>query len=174
MSEYTELYGFTSDQTISFFAGRLREEVSDKQSSEAESSEAEMVYVASILAHFAQTSRSDATYMSSPGSLCDVFDAFVFRGSDEVLVQDPEILEIAGTHVLFLAGFFRDQMQKKHNLEWYDFIGGSFFGGASARLQKEKRAALLRGVAANFNFWAVSCRNLSRTLRDERYLLRLD
>ncbi len=171
MGDLTELFAVDSKQALMFFFERLKDGVS------LGATQAEALYVASILAHYAQTSRSDTTCMPPAANLYDVLDNFVLPGLTAQGfsgLQDPEILETAGSQTLLLVGFFRDQMKRKHNLEWYDEIGSGFFGRASDRLRHGKKANLLRQVAQHFPMWAISCNNMSRTLREERYLLKLD
>jgi hypothetical protein len=170
MSDFQELLGIDSNQTIQFFLAYLKDEITS-----AEVTSAETVYVASILAHYAQTSRYDTTYMSPSGSLYDILDDFVLptlTNEASSGLQDPEILEVAGSQTLLLVGFFRDQMKKTHNLGWYDSLGRSFFSRAGNNAKESKKRYLLYGVAEHFPLWAVYCRNMNRTLRDERYLLR--
>jgi hypothetical protein len=168
---FTELFAVDSKQALTFFFERLKDGVN------LGATQAEALYVAGILAHYAQTSRSDTTCMPPASNLHEVLDNFVLPGltADGYSgLQDPEILEAAGSQTLLLVGFFRDQMRRRYNLEWYDEIGSGFFARASDRLQHGKKANLLRQVAQHFPMWAVSCNNMSRTLREERYLLKLD
>ncbi len=170
MGDLTELLEVNSKQALMFFFGYLENEVVSTVTRE------EMLYVAGILAHYAQTSRNDTSCMPPAGSLYEILDTFVLPGlTAEGLsgLQDPEILEVGGSQTLLLVGFFRDQMKKNHNLGWYDHLGSSFFARASDRLQGRKKSHLLQKVAGNFPLWARSCRNVSRTMRDERYLIKL-
>jgi len=163
------LLGVNAEQTLKFFFEYLG------SGTALGATQAETLYVAGILAYYARTSRSDPL-MSPSGSLYDILDTFVLPGftpEGSPGLQDPRILEIAGSQTLLLVGFFRDQMKKKHNLEWYDSLGCSFFGRASERLRERKKAALLRLVAQHFSMWAIVCCNMSRTLREKRYLLKL-
>lgn len=170
MGDMSELFGVSSEQAFWFFFERLEERTSGM------ASQPETMYVASVLAHYAQTSRFEPGYMSPSGSLYDILDTFVlpgFTAEGSVGLQDPEILEVAGSHSLLLLGFFRDQMKKRHNLRWYDSLGSSFFSRAGSRTKESGKAQLLQQVGSHFVFWTTTCRNMSRTLREERYLLRL-
>ncbi len=172
MSDYlTELLAVNSDQALNFFFGYLETEVASKRVTDDET-----WYVASVLAHYAQTCRYNRNFMSPSGSLYEILDNFILPGLTEEGrsgLQDPDILEIAGSHTLLLVGFFRDHMNKRNKVEWYDCVGSSFFDRASYRLLERKKAILLQRIAENFPLWAISCRNVSRTLKDERYLLKL-
>jgi len=166
------MFGVNSKQAFDFFLRYLCEEVVSKNVSEMET-----LYVASVMAHYAQTSRHEAMSMSPSGSLYDILDTFVlpgFTAEGAAGLQDPEILEVAGSHTLLLVGFFRDQMKRQHNLGWYVRLGQSFFDRAGSRLKAEKKAGLLRSVALNFPLWATACSNMSRTLREERFLLKFE
>ena len=50
----------------------------------------------------------------APGSLGAVFDHFV---ADTTLLDDRLMMETAGAQCLLLAGFFEDQMRRRHNLK---------------------------------------------------------
>ncbi|MFZ1019454.1 MAG: hypothetical protein WAN61_00475 [Minisyncoccia bacterium] len=122
---------------------------------------------------FLERRKNGRPHRASWGEFQDTFVLPGLTAEGASGLQDPEILEIAGSQTLLLVGFFRDQMKKTHNLRWYDHLGSSFFARASDRLEGRKKAHLLWQVAGNFPFWARSCRNVSRTLGDERYLLKL-
>ena len=172
MGDLTELLAVDARQALMFFYGYLEEDVVRTVS------QAETLYVASILAHYAQTSRSDTSCMPPAASLYEILDNFVLPGLTEkgdFGLQDPEILETAGSQTLLLVGFFRDQLKKtRHNLRYYDSLGSSFFVRASEHRPGEKKARMLRQVGEHFPLWSASCRNISRVIRDERYLLKLD
>ena len=171
MGDWAGVSEVDSAQTLRFFFERLQDEVPEEVPWK------ETAYVAAILAHYAQTPRYNPAFMSPSGSLHEILDNFVLpelTAEGSLGLQDSEILEVAGSHTLLLAGFFRDHMERRHNLRFLDDLGCSFFLRASDRLREKKRADLLRRVARNFSLWTVSCCNLSRTLREERLLLRLD
>lgn len=169
MSDFAELLAVNSDQTLRFFAENLEDENKG-------ASQAEIVYVAGILAHYAQTSRNTDFFMPPATSLYEILDNFVLPGltpEGAVLMQDPGLLELAGSQTLLLTGFFRDQMQKKHNVKWYEYLGRGFFEKASDGLIGRNKAHLLGQVALHFSLWAISCYKVSRKLREKRYLLTL-
>ena len=76
------------------------------------------------------------------GNLSAVFDHFVF---DTTLLHDSLMMETAGAQCLLLAGFFEDQMRRRHNIRWYAELGASFFSRAAVQEQSAsaKRARLL-------------------------------
>lgn len=71
----------------------------------------ELLYNASVLAHYAQISVDAEMAMSAPADLTAVFDQFV---SDTTGLNDPLMMETAGAQWLLLAGFFEDQMRRRH------------------------------------------------------------
>src|SRR5262245_12982717 len=71
----------------------------------------ELLYNASVLAHYAQVSTQTTSEWPSPTTLTEIFDHFV---ANTDLQHDSEMMEIAGTQCLLLAGFFEDQMRKRH------------------------------------------------------------
>ncbi len=170
MSDFSELLDVNSKQAICFFYESLLEEVPTNIPA------TETLYVASILAHYAQTSRSDPSHMSPSGSLFEILDNFVLIElvDEGTALRDPGILETAGSQTLLLAGFFRDQMKKVHNVRWYDELGKGFFSRASSSVGEKKKAILLRSVAENFPVWTSSCQKLSRNFRERPYLLKLN
>ena len=171
MSELRELLGLSSDQVIGFFQEYLKDEVNTRKVSDAE-----VRYVAGILAHFAHTSRCGNSSLPMPISLFEILDNFVLPElQTEVFgrIQDPEILEIAGSQTLLLAGFFRDQMKRRHNVGLYDQFGSSFYLRASENTRQKEAKDLLRRVSSNFSDLALSCRNLNRTLWEQKHLLRI-
>ena len=84
----------TQAQALRFFFERLRDVVD-----EDDASSAELLYNASVLAHFATTSATaTGAFPVCPTSLTTVFDVFVLDRSQHV---DPEIMEaeIGRAHV---------------------------------------------------------------------------
>jgi hypothetical protein len=70
-----------------------------------------------------------------------------------------------------LAGFFEDQMRRRHNIGWYAELGAGFFHRAAAREQSQHKARLLDAIAIRFEPWRQRYARLSRELRDRPYLL---
>ena len=157
---FCELFGVDSDTAFNFFLSGLREVTGRKPNDE-------MFYVASILAHYTQTSRHDTWSMPALANLSEVCDQFLLLETD-----DPEILEIGGSQILLFAGFFRDRMCHRHNVRWYDELGQSFYDRASDRTPETKRQKLFEGMAASFPNWTLICRDLSRSCYENRYLLK--
>jgi len=131
----------------------------------------EILYNASVLAHYAQTSTVSSTDFPAPRSLEFVFDNFV---NDSWFSIDAEMLETAATHCLLMAGFFEDQMRNRHNVGWYSSLGSSFFYKASLCEEKKIRAEFLKTMSRSFEPWRQRHSRLSRELRVTPYLLRMD
>ena len=127
----------------------------------------ELMYNASVLAHYAQISTQPDAELSTPGNLSDVFDHFV---SDASPLQDS-LLETAGAQCLVLAGFFEDQMRRRHNIRWYADLGATFFSRAAVQEPSLHKAQLLDTIARRFEPWRQRYARLSRELRDQPYLL---
>jgi hypothetical protein len=127
----------------------------------------ELLYHASVLAHYAQVSTQADIELSVPGNLSAVFDHFVAGASP---LHDSR-LETAGAQCLVLAGFFEDQMRRRHNIRWYAELGATFFSRAAVREQSSHKARLLDSIARRFEPWRQRYARLSRELRDEPYLL---
>jgi hypothetical protein len=152
--------GVTGRQAFQFFFEHLRD-VTDTTDPPAN----ELLYNASVLAHFASTSTASAdTFPATPASLATVFDLFVM---DRSLVRDPEIMEIAAAQCLLLTGFFQDQQKRRHQVEWYAGLGASFYASAAEAGRDPARARLMRTMARRFDFWRTHQHRLARELRDE-------
>jgi len=71
----------------------------------------ELLYNASVLAHYAQVSTQASVDVPAPANLSAVFDCFVF---DNGVPHDGLMLETAGAQCLLMAGFFEDQMRRRY------------------------------------------------------------
>ena len=165
-SLFEELIAINSANALNFFVENLRETVGARQVNENE-----VFYVASVLAHYSQTSRSDTTSIPSMAGLSEVFDNFILQ---TVTGHDSELLEMGGSQVLLFAGFFRDQMSRRHNVKWYDQVGQSLYEKAGQYSASVKKRQLFDGLSESFPVWTMTCRDLSRTLRDNQFLLRIN
>jgi hypothetical protein len=128
----------------------------------------ELLYNASVLAHYAQISTHADIDLPAPANLSVVFDHFV---SDSSLLHDSQMMETAGAQCLLLAGFFEDQMRRRHNLRWYAELGAGFFSRAAVHEPSPPRARLLDTIARRFEPWRQRHARLSRELRDQSYAL---
>ena len=128
----------------------------------------ELLYNASVLAHYAQVSTQADVDWPAPANLSVVFDQFV---SDPTLLHDSLMMETAGAQCLLLAGFFEDHMRRRHNIRWYAELGASFFSRAAAQEVSPPKARLLDTIARRFEPWRQRHALLSRELRDRPYVL---
>jgi len=162
MDPLGELVSTDHNQTLEFFLVGLQdlcEPTVDRQ---------ELLYNASVLAHYAQVSTHADADLPAPASLTALFDQFVL---DTTLSQDSLLLETAGAQCLLLAGFFEDQMRRRHNIRWYAELGASFFSRAASREQSFDRARLLDSIARRFEPWRQCHARLSREFRQRPYVL---
>ena len=162
MGPLRELLSADHRQALEFFFVGLKD-VSDPAVDRQE-----LLYNASLLAHFAQVSTQTAVDLPTPANLSAVFDAFV---SDTTLQQDSLMMETAGAQCLLLTGFFEDQMRHRHNIRWYAGLGAGFFGRAAAQEQSPQKARLLDTMAKSFEPWRQRHARLSRELHDQAHLL---
>jgi hypothetical protein len=160
------LLAVTNDHALRFFFEHLRDVTEDDHPSERE-----LLYNASVLAHFASTSSASDEFPSTPSSLSCVFDVFLMDRSQHF---DPEILEAGGSQCLLLTGFFGAQLCQRHNLDWYASLGASFYEQASAQEDDRARADMMRTMAGRFTFWRRQGARLARELHDARLLLRIN
>ena len=128
----------------------------------------ELLYNASVLAHYSQVSTASETDFPATASLTFVFDQFVLGAE---LADDSVMMEVAGAQCLLLAGFFQDQMRGRFNLPWYATLGAGFFRRAAAHETSAKKAQLLDGLGRRFEPWRQTHARLGRELRQRPYLL---
>ena len=162
MDSLGELLASDHRHTLEFFF------VSLKDVSEATVDHEELLYNASVLAHYAQVSTQAAYDMPAPSTLAAVFDQFIL---DDTTHQDSAMLETAATQCLLLAGFFESQMRRRHNIRWYAELGAGFFNRAALQEPSAPKARLLDTIARRFEPWRQRYARLSRELRDEPYIL---
>ena len=162
MGPLRELLAADQRRTLEFFFLGL------KDVAEPTVDRRELLYNASVLAHYAQISTRADVDWPAPADLSAVFDHFV---ADTALLQDAQMMETAGAQCLLLAGFFEDQMRGRHNIRWYSELGASFFSRAAAHEQSAPKARLLDTIARRFEPWRQCHVRLSRELRDQPYLL---
>jgi hypothetical protein len=162
MGPLRELLATDHRHVLEFFVMGLRdvsEPTVDRQ---------ELLYNASVLAHYAQVSTQADVEWPAPANLSAVFDHFV---SDTTLLRDSFMMEVAGAQCLLMAGFFEDQMRQRHNIRWYAELGTDFFSRAAVHQRSSRKAQLLDAIARRFEPWRQRHARLSRALRDQPYLL---
>jgi hypothetical protein len=162
MEPLRELLASDHRQTLEFFVTGLRD-VCD-----ADVDHRELLYNASVLAHYAHVSTQSGTELPTPATLSELFDAFVL---DTSLIHDSSMMEAAGAQCLLLAGFFENQMKTRHQIGWYAKLGAGFFDRAAAHERSTKKARLLDAIARRFEPWRQRHSQLSRELREQQYLL---
>jgi hypothetical protein len=162
MGPLQELLAVDQRRALEFFVTGLQD-VSDPGVDRQE-----LLYNASVLAHYAQVSTCAGLEMPAPADLTAVFENFVLNTS---LPQDADLLEIAGAQCLFLTGFFEDRMRARHDIRWYAELGAGFFTRAAGHEGSTKKARLLIGIARHFEPWRQRHARLSRELREQQYLL---
>jgi hypothetical protein len=159
---YHELLASDDRRTLEFFLVGLRD-VCDPATDIGE-----LMYNASVLAHYAQVSTQAEDDLPTPANLSAIYDHFV---ADPALIHDSHMMETAGAQCLLLAGFFEDQMRRRHNIRWYSELGAGFFRRAASHESSVRKARLLETIARRFEPWRRSHARLSRELRDTRYFL---
>ena len=162
MEPLGELLAVDSDRALEFFLVGLQDV------SESSVDRHELLYNASILAHFAQVSTHADGDMPAPADLSVLFDQFV---ANTTVPADGTLMEAAGAQCLLLAGFFEDQMRGRHNIRWYSELGAGFFTRAATHQESRQKAVLLTMLARHFEPWRQRHARLSRELRQQAYLL---
>ena len=162
MEALRELLAVDERRALEFFVVCL------KDVSEATVDRQELLYNASVLAHFAQVSIHSGTEMPAPTDLGTIFDNFV---ADTTFAEDGLIMETAAAQCLLLSGFFEDQMRRRHSIRWYAELGAGFFNRAASRQTSSQKARLLVMLARHFEPWRQRHARLGRELRDQPFLL---
>jgi hypothetical protein len=157
-----ELLATDERQALEFFFSRLQDVSGPSVNRE------ELLYTASVLAHYALISTESDQDMPTPATLSAVFDHCVF---DTTLLHDSVMMETAGAQCLLLAGFFEDQMRRRHNIRWYAALGASFYSRAALQEPSPHKARLLDMIGRRFEPWRQRYARLGRELRDQPYLL---
>ena len=161
-SPLRELLAIDHRQALEFFVVRLQDVTEPTVDRD------ELLYNASVLAHYAQVSTYSDVDLPTPLNLSVVFDRFVV---DSSFRRDGALMETAGAQCLLLAGFFEGQMRVRHNIRWYAQLGASFFTSAARQEPSLRKARLLDAIAKGFEPWRQRHAQLSRELRDQPYLL---
>lgn len=149
---YQELLGVDMGTAVRFFYNGLTEVAGQKPKDQME-------YVASVLAHFSLTPRSDlADAWSGVGDMREVLERFSL-----VYQEDSKMMEIGGSQLLFIAGFFRGALSNQvYKLGWCDHQGSLFYKRASELAEREKRRILLERMSQTFPDWTAICSDLNR------------
>jgi hypothetical protein len=154
----------TEQQALRFFFEHLRDvtEPSDPPVRE-------LLYNASVLAHFASTSTASCdVFPPSPTTLSTVFDVFVL---DQSQSADAEVMEAAAAQCLLLTGFFLDQQKARHQVEWFAMLGASFYLRAAAASRDRTRRVLMTVMAERFGYWRQQQHRLAIELREAPLLI---
>lgn len=162
MQPLGELLASDHRQTLEFFYVGLQEVVDSSVDRH------ELLYNASVLAHHAQVSSHAVSELPTPASLATTFDTFVLDASQ---TGDADMMEAAGAQCLLLAGFFEDQMRRRHSINWYARLGAGFYYRAATHQQSVAKARLLTAIARRFEPWRRVHSALARSLRDLPYLM---
>ena len=162
MDPLGELLSSDHRRTLEFFVMNL------KDVSEPTVDQQELLYNASVLAHYAQISVDSDVPMATPADLIAVFDHFV---ADMNVLTDPLMLETAGAQCLLLAGFFEDQMRRRHNIHWYAEIGAGSSGAPLWPSSPRRKRSCSTPSGRHFEPWRRRHARLSHELRDSPYLI---
>ena len=162
MSTFQELIAVDHRRALDFFVEGLQDV------SGAGADREELLYNASVLAHYAQVSTHSDSEIPAPASLMSVFDQFVLNTG---VPLDVQAVETAGAQCLLLTGFFEGQMRGRHAVQWYASLGSGFFHQAASYEDSAKKARLLSALGRHFETWRQRYALLSRELRDRPYVI---
>jgi hypothetical protein len=162
MEPIGELLAVDERRAFEFFVTALQD-VSDPKVDRQE-----LLYNASVLAHYAQVSVHAEVDIPAPENLSAIFEQFVINSS---LPDDTLLMETAGAQCLLMTGFFEHQMRGRYNIRWYAELGAGFFTRAATHEGSRHKARLLTMIARHFEPWRQRHARLSRELRDQPFLL---
>ncbi len=134
----------------------------------------EVMYVTSIVASHAQTSREESNGLPLPASLREIYEKFVLDDLDGkclINMQDPEILTQLAALTLIQNGLFRNRTRGSAATHLYDKMGSEFFLRASEKTPGDKMSEVFHGVAVRFTPWARTNSKMWRDLGDNYYLI---
>ncbi len=166
MGYMAELLEVSENQALEFFFKAIISEEYPEGSSKLE-----IKYIASIMAHYTQVSTVSSSHFPMSRNLGQIFDEFVLNTS---VHTNPEIMEWAGAQTVILAGFFGSQMSRRNNLPYFEEVGRSFYIRASLFTKVKAKKELFERVSSHYPDWTKTLNSLSKTLRDNRYLIRLE
>lgn len=152
------------EKAVGFFYDGLRE-VSDQKNKE------QMEYVAGVLARYSLVHRMSEWPMAPMANLSEVFENFYMRLTD--LANDPKILEAGGSQIILLAGYFRNQMKRRHNVVWFDEMG-QFFYTRAGECSLGKKSKFFFGLSGSLPQWNIACCKLSDYHRENRFIIKVD
>lgn len=160
-----ELLAVNETQALQFFFTGL------KDVSGPSARQDEVLYNASVLAHYAQVSCVyDGHDTPCPRTLMCVFDNHYGKLST---FRDENLFEVAACQTLMLTGFFGSRMGVRHNVSWYKRVCAGFFQSASHVSVLAERREFFARMASRVDLWAERQARLERELRDTPYLLRV-
>jgi hypothetical protein len=163
MDPLSHLFATDQRRTLQFFFTGLKDVTADEQVDPPA-----LLYNASLLAHFASTSTSSADRLPAMAGLGEVFDRFL---ADPGSRHDTELMEWAAAHCLLFTGFFHDQLQRRHNLEWYGQLGANFYDLAASAAHEAARKHMMERMSKDFVAWRRRYLRLAHELRDQPYLI---
>lgn len=177
MSVLDDLLGSDLKHTFHFFIRELNEVAARRKYDEDQ-----MMYVASILAHFSLVPWSNGrpvTLADGP-SVPEVFtrtelSPYLYErlfGNREIV--GAQVLEHKGAYIFLMTGFFRSQMQGQNNVRLYEEIAQGYYLQAYYTIRNNKRKRFLGNFSHALPFWADRCSELNKNLQDKRLLLRFE
>jgi len=174
--DFEDLYGVTEERALNFWASHLHDAMGSKRWSQIRDTTG--VYLASVLGHFCLQPVDRMEILSpdySPGDLEFRQFADLAQIADLMMCQlttakNPRWMESAGAHILLYAGFFQDQNQNRHNIEFFSTMGRECYLMAAVG----KREKTMKLMASEFNQYLFYLASLHRHLRESRFLIRTD
>jgi hypothetical protein len=165
MDPLHDLLATDQPQTLHFFIDALREVAPGHVSSDP--GHRELLYTASILAHYALVSSHSTSDLPLANTLRQLFEQYVV---DTTAHHNPELMEGAAAQSLLLTGYFGEGMERRHSVRAYSEWGKRFFEMSAVG----RRRDLLLGMSQHYEPWRDTLRDLHGFLHDRRYLLELN
>ncbi len=168
--EFREILGVDKNVSLEFFVSHLIEIVPEGSPTPAGRARADEIgFVASILADSTDTLATRGLEHRQT-ELWKLFEHYVLRQS---ALNNLSVLEYAATQGVIYNGFFRSQMMRRHDVEWFDELIRSFFWQARSLTLSSRKRSLYDRMSQNSRFWNVHVDLLHQKFADNPYLLRV-
>lgn len=161
MSESQKLLAVDSAGALQFFHKSLKDTIGNERVATRQ-----IMYVAGVLAHFSQTSCSSSLHEPTPEDLSILIDNFLFGGEG---LYGSDLYESAGSQILLFAGFFRNQIARRYNLNWLDVLGQRFYARAGRMSSRKDRKDFLHEFSMAFPYWTRACSAMNKRFVQNQY-----
>lgn len=184
-TDFQALLAVSHIGVANFFLEVLQDEI---KTGDPRRNKLEMVYVASVFAHYAQVGepdkdKKDGTRGEVVRNLAELHERFilpVWQDSSKISIQTANFFEQAGSQTLLLLGLSPNSDKSNSNrrrevrTKYFEGWGQSFFYSAACALPETDKGVLLGRIAEHFHAWVITWNRISRVFQENsqnRYLI---